>query len=234
MNLYLLQFIGKWVGFIILSIVTSLGVNVEENRIEIINENVTKNISVFTEVKDYQIIKSYDLSIPNNISKVLIKGEYGLIFKNNNGDIIYEQRVINEEVVQGTGSYGIYNGILTGYGPDCSTCDGNGIVFCKTVDKNEYNLINDGIYYKDSEYGDVRVLAAALSFFPCGTIIEIKNTRLGDFTGIVMDTGYDMKKNLEKGQYHLDIAYETEQDEKIGRATDKSGNAIFSVQRWGW
>ena len=56
MNLYLLQFIGKWVGFIILSIVTSLGVNVEENRIEIINENVTKNISVFTEVKDYQII----------------------------------------------------------------------------------------------------------------------------------------------------------------------------------
>lgn len=52
--------------------------------------------------------------------------------------------------------------------------------------------------------------------------------------GIVMDTGSGMNKSLEKGVYHFDIAFQTENDENIHSATNMSGSTIFSVQRWGW
>jgi len=59
--------------------------------------------------------------------------------------------VIHEEIQVGTGAYGVFNGIMTGYGPDCDTCDGKGYVACQTIDKKSFNLIDDGIYYEDAE-----------------------------------------------------------------------------------
>ena len=88
--------------------------------------------------------------------------------------------------------------------------------------------------YNDDEFGEVRVLAAALSEFPCGTIVEVKSSNLGDFMGIVMDTGYTMREQLKNGIYHFDVAYQTEKDENIRYATNMSGNVEFNVQRWGW
>ena len=156
-----------------------------------------------------------------------------MIFNNDNQTVVLEEKM-DEHIEVGTGKYGIYKGVMTGYGPDCSTCSGRGYVSCKTKDKKSFNLINDGVYYEDEEFGKVRVLAAALSEFPCGTIINVESKTLGNFTGIVLDTGYDMRKHLEKGIYHFDVAYTTEKDQLVSKTTDMSGNVIYSVQRWGW
>lgn len=233
MNFYLLNLFGKWVSLGILSIMSLLGFKIDEQNIEVKNSNIDKNINVIITVVEYDTIKTYDSSIPNNITKVITEGKDGIIYYNNNEEVILEE-VINEEILIGTGKNGEYTGVMTGYGPDCSTCSGRGYVACRTEDKESFNLIDDGVYYNDDEYGEVRVLAAALSEFPCGTIIEVKNSNLGDFTGIVMDTGYTMREQLKNGIYHFDVAYETEKNEEIRKVTNMSGDVIYSVQRWGW
>lgn len=234
MNFYLLSLFGKWVSLGLLSIVSLFGLEVNETKKEVNNDNINKNVNVVSKVIEYETIKTYDSSIPNNITNVLVDGKNGLVFVDSNNEEIILEEVINEEVVIGTGKYGKYKGVMTGYGPDCSTCSGIGNVSCKTEDKQKFNLIDDGVYYNDDEFGEVRVLAAALSEFPCGTIIEVKSSNLGDFMGIVMDTGYTMREQLKNGVYHFDVAYQTEKDENIRFATNMSGNVEFNVQRWGW
>ena len=233
MNFYLLNLFGKWVSLGILSIMSLFGFTLEEETTEISNSNINKNVNINSTVIEHETIETFDSSIPSNITKVITEGKDGVIYYNDDGTIVLEE-VVDEEVIIGTGKNGEYTGVMTGYGPDCSTCSGRGYVSCKTEDKKNFNLINDGVYYNDDEYGEVRVLAAALSEFPCGTIIEVKNSNLGNFTGIVMDTGYTMREQLKDGIYHFDVAYQTEKDESIKKATDMSGDVIYSVQRWGW
>lgn len=233
MNFYLLNLFGKWVSLGILSIMSLFGFTLEEETTEISNSNINKNVNINSTVIEHETIETFDSSIPSNITKVITEGKDGVIYYNDDGTIVLEE-VVDEEVIIGTGKNGEYTGVMTGYGPDCSTCSGRGYVSCKTEDKKNFNLINDGVYYNDDEYGEVRVLAAALSEFPCGTIVEVKSSNLGDFTGIVMDTGYTMREQLKNGVYHFDVAYETEKNEEIKKATNMSGGVIYSVQRWGW
>lgn len=233
MNFYLLNLFGKWVSLGILSIMSLFGFTLEEATTEISNSNINKNVNISSTVIEHETIETFDSSIPSNITKVITEGKDGVIYYNDDGTIVLEE-VVDEEVIIGTGKNGEYTGVMTGYGPDCSTCSGRGYVSCKTEDKKNFNLINDGVYYNDDEYGEVRVLAAALSEFPCGTIVEVKSSNLGDFTGIVMDTGYTMREQLKNGVYHFDVAYETEKNEEIKKATNMSGEVIYSVQRWGW
>ena len=233
MNFYLLNLFGKWVSLGILSIMSLFGFDIEEKTIEISNINIDKNVNIVSNVIEHKTTEIFDSSIPSNITKVIQEGKDGVTYYNGEETIILEE-VIDEEVIIGTGKNGEYTGVMTGYGPDCSTCSGRGFVSCKTEDKKNFNLINDGIYYNDDEFGEVRVLAAALSEFPCGTIVEVKSSNLGNFTGIVMDTGYTMRKQLKNGVYHFDVAYETEKNEEIKKATNMSGEVIYSVQRWGW
>lgn len=233
MNFYLLQLLGKWISFLAVSLASLVGINTTIEEIEMQDDN-DKNISVLTEIVPYETITTYDSSIPKGKIKTKTQGLNGVIFKDNNGSEIVLQETINEEVVVGTGKYSIYTGVITGYGPDCSTCSGEGYVACRTKDKKDFNLLTDGIYYNDDEYGSVRVLAAALTEFPCGTIIKVNSSTLGEFMGIVLDTGYDMRKHLDLGIYHFDVAYTTEKDEMVLKTTDMSGNVMYDVQRWGW
>lgn len=233
MNFYLLHVVGKWFSLMIVSVMSIFGFEADNRQLEATNANADKTVSIITEVVPYKTIKSYDSSIPSNIKKVLVEGKNGLVFIDDTGNKVTLEPVINEEVQVGTGAYGIFPGIMTGYGPDCDTCDGKGYVACRTFEKKDFNIITDGIYYEDREYGQVRVLAAALSFFPCGTIVEVDSINLGKFTGIVLDTGYGMRKSLENGIYHFDVAYMTEEDEMVPKTTAKKG-VTYSVQRWGW
>lgn len=233
MNFYLLQLVGKWISLITLSMMSLFNVSVEKTQYEVEDNNV-KNVSVLTEIIEYETITTYNSSLPSNIQKTLVKGKNGVSFIDKNGETVVLEAAVNEEIELGTGKYGVYKGIMTGYGPDCSTCNGIGYVACKTESKENFNLIEDGVYYNDSEYGEVRVLAAALTEFPCGTIINVESKTLGNFVGIVLDTGYDMRKHLEEGIYHFDVAYTTEKDEMVAKTTDMSGNVIYNVQRWGW
>ena len=75
-----------------------------------------------------------------------------------------------------------------------------------------------------------RILAADHRQFPCGTIIEIHNSDLKVETGIVLDTGYGMKKAYNEGWLLVDLAVTTEKDITFGM-NDKTK---FYVKRWGW
>ena len=162
MNFYLLNLFGKWVSLGILSIMSLFGFDIEEKTIEISNINIDKNVNIVSNVIEHKTTEIFDSSIPSNITKVIQEGKDGVTYYNGEETIILEE-VIDEEVIIGTGKNGEYTGVMTGYGPDCSTCSGRGFVSCKTEDKKNFNLINDGIYYNDDEFGEVRVLAAALS-----------------------------------------------------------------------
>ena len=198
------------------------------------NNEFNKNAASLAQVVKYDTALIYDESIPNNISKTIVEGQDGLYYINQDGGATTINEVINEQVVVGTGKYGVYKGIMTGYGPDCVTCDGLGYVACSTKDKKDFNIITDGIYYDDEEFGEVRVLAAALAEFPCGTIVEVDSSNLGKFMGIVMDTGYDMRRFYKMGIYHFDVAYDTEENYMVPYTTNMTGEVVYSVQRWGW
>lgn len=94
-------------------------------------------------------------------------------------------------------------GNLTGYGPDCVGCGG------KT--STGFNL-NESIYYEDSEYGKVRILAADSSF-PFYSIFKVSNVpSMEDFIGIVLDRGGNV--GFGKGTL-FDLAFSSESDPNL-------------------
>ena len=114
-----------------------------------------------------------------------------------------------------------FTGTLTGYGPDCPGCGGQ--VYCKP----NPNVLNGNIYYNDSTYGKLRILAADYSI-PCGSIIKIENFSFipgEEFYGIVMDRGSAIVGPT------MDLLYPSEKDTLI---IGRQRNIIFTIERWGW
>ena len=125
-----------------------------------------------------------------------------------------------------------FTGRLTGYGPNCKGCSGYGNLACKTRDKKTFSLKNDGIYYTDTEYGKVRILAAATSKFKCGTIVTITKPGHEPFTAVVLDTGGSMRKAWANGEVWMDLAYE---DNAMAGSDNLTGKNIkFNIKRYGW
>ncbi len=109
-------------------------------------------------------------------------------------------------------------GNLTGYGPDCYGCSGR--------TSSGHNLY-DSIYYEDSEFGTVRILAADPSF-PMYSIIRVSNVpNMDDFIGIVLDRG----GNVGYGRGTLfDLAFESESSPSLISLTR---NVKFELLRSG-
>lgn len=126
----------------------------------------------------------------------------------------------------------VYVGKMTGYGADCAGCSGVGALACRAADGSRYTLSENGEYYYDSSYGSVRIIAAALDKFPCGTIVKVDHPVLGSFYAVVMDTGGSVNRAWANGTVWMDLAFKTESDPDIYSTT--SSNTTYSVQRWGW
>lgn len=230
MNIYLIQVIGNFVNFLVVTVLSLFGV-LNSVDTEIKNYDVTKNSYIENQTVNYSTIYQYNSKVPSNISKVLVKGEDGIVYVNNydNTQIVLKE-VVNEVIEVGTGDPGVFQGRLTGYGPDCPGCSVVGNVSCRTREGANHSLINNGITYIDQEYGEVRILAAATSAFPCGTIIAVDNGILAPFYAIVLDTGYDMRNAWSNGSVWFDLAFASQ-----ASVTNVSNEqALFSVQRWGW
>lgn len=230
MNIYLIQVIGNFVNFLFVTILSLFGVlnNVDT---EIKNSDVTKNSYVENQTVNYTTVYQYNPKMPSNLSKVLVEGQNGIVYVNNydNTQIVLKE-VVNKVVEVGTADPGLFQGRLTGYGPDCPGCSSVGNVSCRTKAGNNHSLINNGITYNDDEFGEVRILAAATSAFPCGTIIEVNNGILSPFYAVVLDTGYDMRNAWAHGGIWFDLAFPSQ-----ASVTNVSNStAYFSVQRWGW
>lgn len=230
MNIGLLHLCMRWIEIICLSLFSLSSGASNISTISINNKSINKTSNVISTVVEYGTVKKYNSKLPMGRTNVIVEGKDGLSYAKN-GQQTSLRDAVDEVLEIGTGLSGDYNGNTTGYGGDCKGCSGN--VSCRTREGEKFNLINDGVYYDDNQFGSVRIIAADQRIFKCGTVIEIDNGKSEPFLGIVMDTGHDIKSNWDKYQLvHVDIAYETEKDPAVYSATSK--DAKFNVQRWGW
>lgn len=110
-------------------------------------------------------------------------------------------------------------GSLSGYGPDCVGCSG---FLASGLDVRGGN-----IYYADSVYGNVRILAGDRTY-PYGTIVRVKSSKFSEFIGIVLDRG----GGVGFGKRHLfDLLYTTS-DEALSYGV--SYNTTFEILRYGY
>ncbi len=179
---------------------------------------------------DYETQYVYSEKYSEGEELVLAKGEYGYSTIVN-GEEVIKKEPVNQVLQVGTHKNPDYKGVLTGYGPDCYGCNKEGYVACQTENKKNWSLTKNGIIYTDSVYGEVSILAADKTLFPCGTIIEITNNRYKKLLGVVLDTGYTMRKQWRQNEtVHIDLAFETE--EGTNAITNKKTS--YHVKRWGW
>lgn len=234
MNLYLLNLIGKWIGVLFVSILSLFG-HYEEKEITAFNTNKNMSLNLTTEIIPYQSEVKYNNEKPNGEKTVLVNGENGYLVKNNeNGNYKIIKNPTNEVVevgtyvkpapsvttVSGAGTVNSFIGKMTMY----YNCPNRN--YCKTSAGHD---LKASVYYNDSTYGNVRVLSAATSAFPIGTIIEVTNTPRGTFYGIVLDTGGSMISAMKRGEVHIDLA--------VDAAVEKAytyHNVGFNVKRYGY
>lgn len=179
---------------------------------------------------DYEVEYVYSEKYSQGEELVIQDGHRGYLHLVN-GEEKNAKESINKIVKIGTRENADYIGDLTGYGPDCAGCSKKGYVACSTKDKENWSLIYNGIIYNDDDYGEVSIVAADHSLFPCGTIVEFSDKNDNSVVAIVLDTGATMRnKWRNNNKVHLDLAFENEKD-AIG-ANAKQIN--YHVKRWGW
>lgn len=109
-------------------------------------------------------------------------------------------------------------GKLSRYGPDCFGCSGY-------VAHGE-NVLNGNIYYLDSQYGEVRILAGDRGY-PFGTIVRVV-TEDEDFLSIVLDRGGAI--GFSKTAL-FDLLYPSE---RLADADGINLNVRFEILRYGF
>ena len=233
-NMYLLDFLGKILSFIVISISAFFNVDFyQESQVEVDNANKDRDTSITNYVEKHDTKYIYNNKMPSNESKVITEGidriTYTII---GNDEVKVLQEGVTEVIEKGTGAYGIFTGRLTGYSAECEGCSKEGYVACLTQEKQKFSIVKDGLYYDDSEYGKVRVVAAATQKFPCGTIIEITKQNHDPYYTIVMDRGSAMNKAWSQGGVVIDLSFSSNKEAISSDLTGK--NITFKVKRWGW
>lgn len=215
---------------IMISIIT---ITILNSGITIDNPTPNMTATIMNEVNAYDTEYVYNASIPSTADPLtLVEGVNGLNYTYDGLNYVHLNDKVNEVVQVGTGAQGLFNGKLTGYGPDCPGCSAVGNVSCRTREGVNHSLTTNGVYYNDTAFGSLRILAADHSLFPCGTVVKVNNGVLNEFYGIVLDTGYAMRNAWGQGTVWMDLAFSSQAEALTGGAT--SSNTSFSVQRWGW
>ena len=91
--------------------------------------------------------------------------------------VIKKKKVVKKKATQSAVQSAKYK--ITHYGPNCRGCSG--------ITASGYNVRNT-IYYNDSQYGQVRIVATSKAI-PLYSIIRINNYGNGNFIAIVLDRG---------------------------------------------
>ena len=184
---------------------------------------------------DIKKIKSFDLleNTEELVSKEVIddleqKSQEAVVQKEENKDqtivddstseVVFVTEEVSSPALPTTDVLEVQVGSLSGYGPDCSGCSG--------ILANGLDVRNGTIYYFDSTYENVRILAGDSSY-PFGTIVRVKNSKLATFYGIVLDRG-----SVGFNGVHLfDLLYATESEAALNGV---SYNTTFEVLRYGY
>ena len=224
---------GMYVCIFFMAAIFIIGTTIANNGVSIHNPVADMTATIINEVEAYDTEYIYNDSIPSTADPLtIVEGVNGLDYTYDGLNYTHLSDKINAVVQIGTGAQGLYYGRMTGYGPDCPGCSVVGNVSCLTREGNNHSLINDGLYYNDISFGNLRILAAAHSLFPCGTVVKVNNGVLNEFNGIVLDTGYAMRNAWTEGVVWMDLAFSSQEEALTGGAT--SFNTSYSVQRWGW
>mgnify|MGYP004606803543 FL=1 len=235
MNLYFLEVIIKFLRMLLVAFISIFNINIYSE-----NENNSQNMIVNKNNYAINVVK-IDNTVQDKTPNITIKKEEKVTKVESNNKVNTSKIIKKNEKKDSNKiittekpkvSLAEYTGRLTGYGPDCVGCTGSGNLACKTRNKKTHSLVKDGIYYNDSEYGKVRILAAATTKFKCGTIVVVSKEGAEPFVGIVLDTGGSMINAWNKGIVWMDLAYKTNVSAGSDNLTGK--NIKFSVQRWGW
>lgn len=191
------------------------------------SENIVVNNNNFEKMSDKtSILFKREEKILNSIddSIVIPLNEENKEDEKVNDEVIIEEKEEDNNIVEKTNLFydkeilRVEVGNLTGYGPDCLGCSG--------ITRSGFNL-NDSIYYNDSEFGNVRILAADYSFGK-NAIFRVSNVPgMDPFIGIVLDTGGNV--GFGKGTL-FDLAFATEKDPDIIGLTK---NVKFELLREG-
>lgn len=234
MNIYLLQLIGKWIGILVMSFISLFDISgFSEKSLTVSNLNSLKSSDIVNQVIGYDTKYIYNSNLSSDTKIIKQNGENGIVYIGADGTSnIMVKNMVSEIIEIGTAPINQYIGTLTGYGPDCPGCSAVGNVACKTRENTKHSLINDGDTYTDTQFGEVRILAAANEKFPCGTIMEVNNGRDETFVGIVLDTGGTMRQAWARNEIWIDLAFSSQADAAQAGVTSK--NTTFNVKRYGW
>ncbi len=217
MNLYLFEMLIKFFRILFVAMISIFNISLYSETEEITQNNIINQ----------RAFAINSINITGNIKKTNVASL-------DKGQKLPNKVVTTEapKLVPVNKTIETFTGRLTGYGPDCAGCSSAGNVACKTREKTVFSLKNNGLYYTDKEFGKVRIIAAAISKFKCGTVINITKPGQTTFTAIVLDTGGSMRKAWSKGEVWMDLAYTTNAMAGSDNLTGK--NIKFEVQRYGW
>lgn len=190
------------------------GNEVDKKVVIVENNNLSRMVDLVSEL---YILN--DLSTIDNKTEVVEIKENETI-KEQVKDIVNNQEVVSQDNYKVLDTY---FGVLTGYGPDCYGCSGR--------TSSGYDVSNT-ITYNDSEYGEIRILAAGtlsdtstdpLDFY---SIVRVSNVpNMEPFIAIVLDRG----GNVGYGKGTLfDLLFSSESE-----AMHKTDNVKFEILRYG-
>ena len=170
-----------------------------------------------------ETIVSYNTNNAKSVQAVHIVNKYN--------SLLEERKTNNKVVATVVGSFYeainiapkqavSFPGMMTSYGPDCAGCGGH------SACPPRQDLTNGNIYFNDSLYGKVRILATDSSI-PCGTIIKVTNPNVSaePFYAIALDRG----GAIVGGK--MDLLYETE---VAAMSAGTQYNVTYEINRWGW
>jgi len=164
-------------------------------------DNETKTITQEVDIKENEEI----VENKGNVEKVIESSKDTAVEKET-----VKSNIDNYEVLE------TYTGVLTGYGPDCVGCSG--------ITASGYNVKNT-ITYTDSEFGEIRILAADRQF-ELYSIVRISNVPgMEPIVAIVLDRG----SNVGFGRGTLfDLLYSSE-----STSLQKTEGVTFEILRRG-
>ncbi len=118
-----------------------------------------------------------------------------------------------------------FSGNMSAYGRDCCSSD----EAKKGLTASGFNIYLNGMYYNDSQYGRMRIIAASRDDFYLYSVIKISDPIDGNYTAIVLDRG---DKNIGIGRkFVFDLVVESQEWARINYGVHK--NVEFEVLRIG-
>lgn len=188
-----------------------------DNNITYVNSNEIKKEDVI------EVASVENISEVNEEPVVVEKVQEKIVDEKPKEDITVKDEIIEDnntvnnekENITSIAVGSIFSGTMSGYGSDIWNFTASG------------HYIGDSIYYSDFTYGNVRILSGD-DVIPFGTIIRVTNSKIGNFIGIVIDTGN--KVGFDK-VHDFDLLFKTSKE-----ALDfgVSINTTFEVLRVGY